>query len=116
MAIFTFNTRNITLFISCFLIFLSFPTLCLSSSIHDLLRSKGLRPGLLPKEVKSYSHSENGMSRSFLKCLAKYENRVYFESVVKANLNYGSLNGVVGLSQEELFLWLSSFRHLEILI
>jgi hypothetical protein len=31
---------------------------------------------------------------------------VYFDSVVRANLTYGSLIGVVGLSQEELFLWL----------
>lgn len=93
---------------SCFLIFLSFPVLCLSSSIHDLLRSRGLPPGLVPKEVKSYSLSENGMLEVVLEgpCLAKYENRVFFESVVKANLSYGSLNGVVGLSQEELFLWL----------
>lgn len=39
-------------------------------------------------------------------CLTKYENRVFFDSVVRANLSYGSLIGVVGLSQEELFLWL----------
>ncbi|KAJ0045754.1 hypothetical protein Pint_04348 [Pistacia integerrima] len=71
-------------------------------------RSRGLPPGLLPKEVKSYSLSENGMLEVVLEgpCLAKYENRVFFDSVVKANLSYGSLNGVVGLSQEELFLWL----------
>lgn len=39
-------------------------------------------------------------------CLTKYENRVIFESVVTANLSYGSLIGVQGLTQEELFLWL----------
>ncbi|XP_044473112.1 uncharacterized protein LOC123201603 [Mangifera indica] len=108
MAIFSFNTINATLFISCFLIFLSFPVFSFPSSIHDLLRSRGLPPGLLPKEVKSYSLSENGILEVVLEepCLAKYETRVFFESVVKANLSYGSLNGVVGLSQEELFLWL----------
>ncbi|XP_044491149.1 uncharacterized protein LOC123215139 [Mangifera indica] len=109
MAVFTFNTRHATLYISFFLIFLSLQVLCcFSSSIHELLRSKGLPPGLLPKEVKSYSLSENGMLEVVLEgpCLAKYENRVFFESVVKANLSYGSLTGVVGLSQEELFLWL----------
>ena len=31
---------------------------------------------------------------------------MFFDSVVRANLSYGSLTGVVGLSQEELFLWL----------
>ncbi|KAA0065854.1 hypothetical protein IC582_014465 [Cucumis melo] len=85
------------------------PSLSLSSTtIHDLLRSKGLPPGLLPKEVKSYSLSPNGLLQVFLDgpCLTKYENRVIFESVVTANLSYGSLIGVQGLTQEELFLWL----------
>ena len=92
------------------LISLSLPSsLSLSSTtIHDLLRSKGLPPGLLPKEVKSYSLSPNGLLKVFLDgpCLTKYENRVIFESVVTANLSYGSLIGVQGLTQEELFLWL----------
>lgn len=35
-----------------------------------------------------------------------FESRVFFESVVRANLSYGGLIGVEGLSQEELFLWL----------
>lgn len=79
-----------------------------SSSIHDLLRSKGLPAGLLPDEVKSYTLSENGRLEVFLNgpCLTKYETRVFFDSVVRANLTYGSLIGVEGLSQEELFLWL----------
>ncbi|XVF77688.1 hypothetical protein PTKIN_Ptkin14bG0067100 [Pterospermum kingtungense] len=79
-----------------------------SSSIHDLLVSRGLPAGLLPKEVKSYTLSENGTLEVFLDgpCLTKYENRVFFDSVVRANLTYGSLIGVVGLTQEELFLWL----------
>ncbi|KAK8689253.1 hypothetical protein V6N13_087975 [Hibiscus sabdariffa] len=79
-----------------------------SSSIHDLLVSRGLPAGLLPKEVKSYTLSDNGTLEVFLDepCLTKYENRVFFDSVVRANLSYGSLSGVVGLSQEELFLWL----------
>ncbi|XP_022717951.1 uncharacterized protein LOC111276476 [Durio zibethinus] len=77
-------------------------------SIHDLLVSRGLPAGLLPKEVKSYTLSENGTLEVFLDgpCLTKYENRVFFDSVVRANLTYGSLIGVVGLTQEELFLWL----------
>ncbi|KAL4278087.1 hypothetical protein GQ457_03G023590 [Hibiscus cannabinus] len=90
-----------------FLHFLTIFSLC-SSSIHDLLVSRGLPKGLLPKEVKSYTLSENGTLQVFLDepCLTKYENRVFFDTVVRANLSYGSLIGVVGLSQEELFLWL----------
>ncbi|CAN1326988.1 hypothetical protein LINPERPRIM_LOCUS34005 [Linum perenne] len=38
-------------------------------------------------------------------CLAKFESRVFFESVVRANLSFGGLIGFEGLSQEELFLW-----------
>ncbi|KAL2327915.1 hypothetical protein Fmac_021342 [Flemingia macrophylla] len=77
-------------------------------SIHDLLRSKGLPPGLLPEEVKSYTFSQNGHLEVFLDapCLTKYENRVLFQQVVTANLTYGSLIGVQGLQQEELFVWL----------
>ncbi|KAI4366111.1 hypothetical protein MLD38_022031 [Melastoma candidum] len=79
-----------------------------SASVHDLLRSQGLPPGLLPKDVKSYTLHSDGRLEVFLDapCLTKFENLVYFESVVKANLTYASLTGVVGLSQEELFLWL----------
>lgn len=100
---------NFTIFVYISLIFLSLPeSLSLSSSIHDLLRSQGLPAGLLPKEVKSYALSQNGLLEVFLDgpCLTKYENRVLFESVVRANLSYGSLIGVQGLTQEELFLWL----------
>ncbi|XP_030513638.1 uncharacterized protein LOC115727549 isoform X2 [Rhodamnia argentea] len=86
---------------------LSPPALPLSS-VHDLLRSRGLPAGLVPREIKSYTLSDDGRLEVFLDgpCLAKFENRVFFDSVVKANLTYGSLIGVVGLSQEELFLWL----------
>ncbi|XP_065864562.1 uncharacterized protein [Euphorbia lathyris] len=83
-------------------------SLCSSSPIHDLLISKGLPAGLVPKEVKSYRFEENGYLEVFLEgpCLTKYENRVFFESVLRANLTYRNLSGVVGLTQEELFLWL----------
>ncbi|KAB5534752.1 hypothetical protein DKX38_017838 [Salix brachista] len=103
------NTETIiVLFCTLSLEFIFSPRLSLSSSIHDLLISKGLPAGLLPKEVKSYTLSEDGYLEVFLDgpCLTKYENRVLFESVVRANLTYLSLSGVVGLSQEELFLWL----------
>ncbi|XP_027355767.1 uncharacterized protein LOC113865434 [Abrus precatorius] len=103
-----FNTPS-TVFLSfSLLLFLSPQLSHSSSSIHDLLRSKGLPAGLLPEEVKSYTFSENGHLEVFLDapCLTKYENRVLFEQVVTANLTYGSLIGVEGLQQEELFVWL----------
>ncbi|KAJ4980576.1 hypothetical protein NE237_031413 [Protea cynaroides] len=97
-------TASLLVFVS--LIF--FLPLSHGDPIHDLLRSNGLPAGLLPKAVKSYTLQENGRLEVFLDrpCLAKFENRVYFDSVVKANLTYGELAGLEGFSQEELFLWL----------
>ncbi|KAI3456379.1 hypothetical protein Pfo_013042, partial [Paulownia fortunei] len=86
-----------------------FPLATTSSSIHDLLKSRGLPAGLFPKNgVKSYELGEDGLLQVYLDrpCVAKFETRVSFESVVRANLSYGGLIGVEGLSQEELFLWL----------
>ncbi|KAI4296539.1 hypothetical protein L6164_036489 [Bauhinia variegata] len=79
-----------------------------SSSIHSLLQSHGLPAGLFPQSVKSFNLDQNGVLEVHLDrpCLAKYENRVFFESVVRANLSFGELKGLEGLSQEELFLWL----------
>ncbi|XP_014522708.1 uncharacterized protein LOC106779166 [Vigna radiata var. radiata] len=108
MAAPIFNTPSFTLFVFLSLqLYLSF-SFSSSPSIHDLLRSKGLPPGLLPEEVKSYTFSQNGHLEVFLDapCLTKYENRVLFEQVFTANLTYGSLIGVEGLQQEELFVWL----------
>ncbi|KAM7500889.1 hypothetical protein LguiA_025303 [Lonicera macranthoides] len=78
------------------------------NSLQDLLRSKGLPAGLFPSNVKSYDLDSTGRLQVYLDqpCVAKFENRVFFDSVVKANLSYGGLIGVEGLSQEELFLWL----------
>lgn len=78
-------------------------------SIHDLLKSKGLPYGLLPKEVKSYNYSTtNGLLEVYLDgpCLTKFDTIAFYESYLKANLTYGSLNGVQGFLQEELFVWL----------
>ncbi|GAB2284615.1 hypothetical protein Dimus_019070 [Dionaea muscipula] len=79
-----------------------------SSSVHELLKSRGLPAGLLPREVKTYNLDDDGHLEVFLDapCLTKFENRVQFDSVLRANLSYGELIGVVGLTQEELFIWL----------
>nr|XP_043621754.1 uncharacterized protein LOC122593410 isoform X1 [Erigeron canadensis] len=78
------------------------------SSIHDLLKSKGLPVGLFPKEVESFTLYDTGLLEVFLRgpCLTKFDTMAFYESTVRANLTYGSLTNVEGLSQEELFLWL----------
>lgn len=91
------------------LLLLLLPLATTSISIHELLRNKGLPPGLFPKRVvKSYELDEHGLLQVYLErpCLTKFETRVFYDKVVRANLTYGSLIGVEGLSQEELFLWL----------
>ncbi|CAK9317651.1 unnamed protein product [Citrullus colocynthis] len=106
-----FGSCNLRIWISIFIILLV--GLCSNcgedaSSIHSLLRSMGLPAGLVPKQAKSYRLDENGRLEVYLDapCMAKYENRVIFDTVFSANLSYGSLIGVEGMSQEELFLWL----------
>ncbi|KAK3014670.1 hypothetical protein RJ639_009983 [Escallonia herrerae] len=90
------------------IVYLSLLPLAPSISIQDLLRSKGLPAGLFPRNVESYDLDQNGLLQVYLDrpCVAKFETRVFFDSVVRANLSYGGLVGVEGLSQEELFLWL----------
>ncbi|GLT50841.1 hypothetical protein SLA2020_243010 [Shorea laevis] len=89
-------------------LFLLLLPLTASSSIQTLLQSKGLPAGLFPDNVKSYNLDQDGRLEVHLEqpCMAKFDGRVYFDSVVRANLSYGGLMGLQGLSQEELFLWL----------
>ncbi|KAJ0966060.1 hypothetical protein J5N97_027198 [Dioscorea zingiberensis] len=89
------------------------PTIPFSSSsfgsIHDLLRSHGLPGGILPKSVDSFvlDHATGLLEATLVSpCYAKYDGMAYFDRVVRGNLSYGELRGVVGLAQEELFLWL----------
>ncbi|KAE7995509.1 hypothetical protein FH972_000293 [Carpinus fangiana] len=93
-------------FLTLFLLLL-YP-LTATSSIHNLLQSQGLPAGLFPENVKAYSLDQTGLLEVHLDqpCLAKFETRVYFDSVVRANLSFGGLKGLEGLTQEELFLWL----------
>lgn len=79
-----------------------------SSSIQEVLRRHGLPSGIFPDSVKSYTLDQRGNLEVTLDapCIAKYETRVFFETVVRANLSFGQLKGLEGLSQEELFLWL----------
>ncbi|XP_009393346.2 uncharacterized protein LOC135633275 [Musa acuminata AAA Group] len=87
----------------------SFTSSSAASSIHDLLRAYGLPGGLLPREVDSYTLDRpSGQLEVRLgrPCYARFDGMVLFDSVVRANLTYGGLRALVGVSQEELFLWL----------
>ncbi|KAG0500669.1 hypothetical protein HPP92_000741 [Vanilla planifolia] len=78
-------------------------------SIHELLRENGLPAGLLPKTVESYTLDRStGLLEVRLDrpCYAKYDGLAFFDRLVRGNLSYGALRSVVGLKQEELFLWL----------
>ncbi|XP_042441794.1 uncharacterized protein LOC122027048 isoform X2 [Zingiber officinale] len=81
-----------------------------ATTIHDLLLNHGLPGGLIPKDVESFSHdATSGLLefRLYRPCYAQYyDGLAYFDSEVRGNLSYGALRGVVGWSQEELFLWL----------
>ncbi|EXB75246.1 hypothetical protein L484_026028 [Morus notabilis] len=95
-------------FLILFLLLLLFQPLVSTSSLHNLLQSHGLPAGLFPDNVKSYDLDHLGRLEVHLEwpCLSKFETRVFYESVVRANLTFGGLSGLQGMSQEELFLWL----------
>ncbi|KAJ6364061.1 hypothetical protein OIU76_029072 [Salix suchowensis] len=90
------------------LIFLLSTITTTTSTLQNLLQSQGLPGGLFPNNVKSYNLDQNGRLEVKLDglCMTKYETRVVFDSVVRANLSYGGLMALEGLIQEELFLWL----------
>uniref|UniRef100_A0A7N0ZVT6 Uncharacterized protein n=1 Tax=Kalanchoe fedtschenkoi TaxID=63787 RepID=A0A7N0ZVT6_KALFE len=77
-------------------------------SLARLLQSHGLPPGIFPENVESFSLDRYSRLEVRLDspCYAEFENMVYFEKVVRANLSYGGLLGLQGLQQRELFLWL----------
>uniref|UniRef100_A0A2P2JDP8 Uncharacterized protein n=2 Tax=Rhizophora mucronata TaxID=61149 RepID=A0A2P2JDP8_RHIMU len=98
-----------TLFLSLLLFFSATCGAAGSASIQSLLKSQGLPGGLFPSNVKSYSlNDQSGRLQVNLEgpCMARFDTRVYFDKVVRANLSYGGLAGLEGLTQEELFLWL----------
>ncbi|XP_027348378.1 uncharacterized protein LOC113859917 [Abrus precatorius] len=91
-----------------FLLLVLLLPLAADSSLHEVLHSHGLPAGLFPQSVKSYNLDHTGGLEVHLDrpCLAQYETRVFFDSVVRANLSFGQLKVLEGMSREELFLWL----------
>ncbi|KAK7400452.1 hypothetical protein VNO78_11660 [Psophocarpus tetragonolobus] len=79
-----------------------------SDDLHKVLENHGLPAGLFPRSVKSYNLDQNGRLEVHLDepCLAQYETRVFFDRVVRANLSFGQLKVLEGMSRQELFLWL----------
>ncbi|KAL9329254.1 hypothetical protein ACSQ67_004257 [Phaseolus vulgaris] len=79
-----------------------------SSDLHKVLHRHGLPAGLFPQSVRSYDLDQTGRLEVHLDrpCLAQYETRVFFDSVVRANLSFGQLKVFEGMSRQELFLWL----------
>ncbi|RDX64682.1 hypothetical protein CR513_56740, partial [Mucuna pruriens] len=79
-----------------------------NSSLHEVLLRHGLPAGLFPQSIKSYNLDQTGHLEVRLDspCLAQYETRVFFDSVVRANISFGQLKVLDGMSREELFLWL----------
>lgn len=78
-----------------------------SSSIYDVLSSHGLPTGLIPKGVKEYSLDDTGRFEVHLTeaCDAKFENTVHYDRNVSGILSYGQIQGLTGISAQELFLW-----------
>lgn len=76
-------------------------------TIYDVLRRNGLPIGLIPKVVKSYTLHDSGVFEVNLDkpCYTKFENPVYYDTLIKGNLSYGQIAGLSGVQAKELFLW-----------
>ncbi|CAH1424892.1 unnamed protein product [Lactuca virosa] len=85
---------------------------CLSSSkqsatIYDILRSNGLPMGLLPKGITNFTFDDSGRFEVHLDqaCNSKFENEFHYDRNVSGTLTYGQIDGVSGISAQDLFMW-----------
>ncbi|CAA2965112.1 uncharacterized protein LOC111394095 [Olea europaea var. sylvestris] len=78
------------------------------SSIYEVLKLHGLPMGLLPKGVKNFTLDNSGNVKVHLDqaCTAKFENEMHYHSNVSGTLRYGQIDGLSGISAQDLFLWL----------
>ncbi|PIA29869.1 hypothetical protein AQUCO_05800148v1 [Aquilegia coerulea] len=78
-----------------------------SDSIYEVLQSHGLPIGIIPKGVKEFSLDDKGRFEVHLDqaCDAKFENTVHYDRNVTGVLSYGQIQGLSGISAQELFLW-----------
>ncbi|EPS74377.1 hypothetical protein M569_00379, partial [Genlisea aurea] len=78
-------------------------------SIYQVLKLNGLPMGLLPKGVKDFSVEEDsGKFRVHLDraCNAKFESVMHYDMNVTGTLRFGQIDGLSGISAQDLFLWL----------
>ncbi|KAK4440962.1 hypothetical protein Salat_0431100 [Sesamum alatum] len=77
------------------------------SSIYEVLKVNGLPMGLLPKGVKNFSLDNSGKFEVHLDqaCNAKFENELHYDKNVSGNIRYGQIDGLSGISAQDLFLW-----------
>ncbi|KAK9159719.1 hypothetical protein Syun_006060 [Stephania yunnanensis] len=63
--------------------------------------------GLIPKGVSEFSLDSNGRFEVYLDrpCNARFESVVHYEKNVSGTLSYGQIQGLSGISAQELFLW-----------
>ncbi|MED6222705.1 hypothetical protein PIB30_066909 [Stylosanthes scabra] len=79
-----------------------------STTIYEVLKSKGLPVGLLPKGITKYSMNDSSGEFEVIMeepCNAKFENEVHYDSSIKGTLGYGRIGKLSGISAQELFLW-----------
>ncbi|XP_073054690.1 uncharacterized protein At5g01610-like [Primulina eburnea] len=97
-----------TLFFICW--FLSVATcnqISEDSSIYDILNLYGLPMGLFPKGVRNFNFDKSGKFQVYLDqaCNAKFENELHYEMNVSGVLSYGQIDGLSGMTAQDLFLW-----------
>lgn len=63
--------------------------------------------GLLPKGVSNFSVDSLGNFEVYLDraCNAKFENEIHYDMNVSGTLQYGRIDGLSGISAQDLFLW-----------
>ncbi|CAI9770683.1 unnamed protein product [Fraxinus pennsylvanica] len=76
-------------------------------SIYEVLKLHGLPMGLLPKGVKDFTLDNSGTFEVHLDqaCTAKFENEMHYHRNVSGTLRYGQIDGLSGISAQDLFLW-----------
>lgn len=79
-----------------------------SSSVYDVLKSHGLPTGLLPKGVTNFTLDSTGKFKVHLDraCNAIFENELHYDMNISGILGYGKIDGLLGISAKDLFLWL----------
>ncbi|CAN0865152.1 hypothetical protein LINGRAHAP2_LOCUS9152 [Linum grandiflorum] len=79
-----------------------------SKSIYNILKTRGLPMGLLPKGIVDFKFDESaGYFEAHLDqpCNAKYESEIHYDRNVSGTLSFGRIESLSGISAQELFLW-----------